>query len=93
LRSCRQMLSPTSARGSAGEQTSHAGSSETGAGMFTSMKLRGQLVAAEGNPRNASPGCSTLASTLVIFDFELLPLVMTQRRMDGQPAEDWSHHV
>jgi hypothetical protein len=61
--------------------------------MFTSTKLRGQLVVAEGNPRNTSPDYSTLASALVIFDFELLPLVTTQRRLDGQPAEDWSHHV
>jgi hypothetical protein len=61
--------------------------------MFTSMKLHGQLAAAEGNPWNASPGFSTLASALVIFDFELLPLVATQRRLDGQPAEDWSRHV
>jgi hypothetical protein len=72
---------------------SYAGWSETGASMFTSMKLRGQLAMAEGNPRNASPGCSTLASALVIFDFELLSLVVMQRRLDGQTVEDWSRHV
>jgi hypothetical protein len=72
---------------------SHAGSTEIGASMFTSTKLRGQLAAAKGNPQNASPGCSTIANALVIFVFELLPLVTTQRQLDEQPAEDWSRHV
>jgi hypothetical protein len=71
---------------------SHAGSSEIGASMFTSTKLCRQLAVAEGNPQNASLSCSTPANALVIF-FELLSLVTMQRRLDGQPAEDWTRHV
>jgi hypothetical protein len=73
--------------------TSHAGWSETGAGMFTSTKFHGQLATAEGNPQNDGPSCFTPASALVIFVFELLPLVTMQRRLGGQSAKDWSRHV
>jgi hypothetical protein len=31
-----------------------------------------------------------LVDVLVDFVFELLPLVTMQRRLNGQPAEDWS---
>jgi hypothetical protein len=34
-----------------------------------------------------------LVNSLVDFIFELLPLVMMQRRLDEQSAEDWSWHV
>jgi hypothetical protein len=61
--------------------------------MFTFTKLRGKLATAEGNPQNASPGCSTLADALAIFVFELLPLVTMQRWLGGQPVEDWSRHA
>jgi hypothetical protein len=34
-----------------------------------------------------------LVDVLVDFIFELLPLVTLQRRLDGQPVEDWSQRV